>query len=293
MEITQKSTWPKKPTGVIDWEAVFEHPEVGLISLISDARSIHTLRESTIFVIKHLYARKDDPEHVKSFVSELKVLLPDEAPEETLPKITKSVIVILRQIKNERIQKAEEYVQQQTHASTDVTEAAHDNVSQEADNPLAPRPSIERRKAAEHKPPIIKQTSKNPPLVTYLKVLVGAVIAITIAFLVINNVMEEKVQEPAVIFIDQMKAVAAGEEVNVHIYGGALSSGQKDGNRFVLAEGVPGEKCQGAAWVLLNKGGIVINGVYPRQISPMILKDLCHSSGAKASLLWYPKGSAK
>jgi len=290
MEITQKSTWPKKPSGVVDWEAVFEHPERGLISLISDAHSIHTLRESTIFVIRHLYARKDDPAEVERFIGELNVLLPDDAPEEALPKIMETVVAILRQIKNERIHKAEEYVRQNALNDAEAEpEIVQEPPPQATDTRSVAGPAFERRHATIHKPPRIKHPPKKKPVVKYLLLFAAMIVATVTGYVVIDNAAHEKAEEPVVVFMGQMKAAVNGEPIKEHIFGGTLSAGQREGKHYALAEGVPAKDCQGAAWVLLNRGTVVINGVFPRQISPKILKDLCNSKGTFASLMWFPK----
>ncbi|MCH7832342.1 MAG: hypothetical protein IIC55_05665 [Proteobacteria bacterium] len=107
-----KKTWPKTEAGTIDWEVVFENPETGLIPLISGAKSAGALRDSALAVIKLLYTHKDDPPEIERFTVELQSLIPDDTPEHFLPRLVEGVTAILRQIKDERIRKAEEYAGQ-------------------------------------------------------------------------------------------------------------------------------------------------------------------------------------
>ncbi len=105
-----KKTWPKTEAGTIDWEVVFENPETGLIPLISGAKSAGALRDSALAVIKLLYTQKDDPPEIKRFTVELQSLIPDDTPEHFLPRLVEGVTAILRQIKDERIRKTEEFI---------------------------------------------------------------------------------------------------------------------------------------------------------------------------------------
>ncbi len=105
-----KATWPKTKAGTIDWEVVFENAETGLIPFISKAKSATALRDSALAVVKLLYTREDDPPEIERFTAELQDLIPDDVPEEALPRMAEGITTILRQIKDDRIRKAEEYV---------------------------------------------------------------------------------------------------------------------------------------------------------------------------------------
>ena len=105
----KKPDWPQTPGGTTDWEVVFEDSQSGLIPMILQAKTAHALRESTLVVIRQLYTRKDDPPEVERFTRELDGLIPDDTPSTSLPKVSEGVTAILRQIKTERIRKAEEF----------------------------------------------------------------------------------------------------------------------------------------------------------------------------------------
>ncbi len=95
-------------TGTIDWEVMFENAETGLIPLISGAGSARALRDSALAVVKLLYTRKDDSPELERLTAELQGLIPNDTPENALPRIVEGVTAILRQIKDDRIHKAEE-----------------------------------------------------------------------------------------------------------------------------------------------------------------------------------------
>jgi hypothetical protein len=105
----QDQSWPKTAAGTADWEVVFEDPDTGLLALVGQASSPAALRECAILIIARLYARKDDPEEVARFTWEISVLIPDHLGSEDLAGITQAVTILLRKIKDFRIQKAAEH----------------------------------------------------------------------------------------------------------------------------------------------------------------------------------------
>ena len=110
-DTTGKSAWPKTMDDTIDWEAVFENPDTGLIALLSQAQSAHALRDISLAIVKQLYTRKNDPAEIKKFTSELQSLIPDEISNDLLPGLIDGVVAILHLIKDERIRKAAEFVE--------------------------------------------------------------------------------------------------------------------------------------------------------------------------------------
>jgi len=283
MTEADKSTWPKLPSGTIDWETVFEDPAKGLIPLISRAHTANALREMTILVIKKLYARKDDPAEVERFVAQLSEMLPDDTPDQALPKILEAVVAILRQIMNERIRIAETYSKEKA-------------LKQETDN--QERKSAEKsERRIKHRAHELEEEQERERktrriIVIGLSILVVGVIG-GAAFFMLQEKSAPTSQEQSLQFIQQMKDAAVKEPSGTHVFGGSLRIGQSAGRNFIAATSVPQEACRSAAWVLLNRGTIVINGVLPSKISPRILKELCEKGGSQASLTWFPKKTDK
>ena len=105
-----KESWPKAPDGTTDWEVVFEGEENGLIPLIAQARSPQILRDCALVTIKMLLSRDNDSDNVARSTSELTELVPDDAKYHQLDFFTNAVTIVLREIKQERIELAREYI---------------------------------------------------------------------------------------------------------------------------------------------------------------------------------------
>lgn len=110
MSELNKPAWPQTPDGTTDWETVFEDPQGGLIPLISKAQSRQALRECARVVIQQLFTRKGDADDVARFTEQLDEALSDIDDEEDLGTVLASVILLLRNIKDERTEKARLYV---------------------------------------------------------------------------------------------------------------------------------------------------------------------------------------
>ena len=173
--------WPKTSDGTTDWEAVFEDAEGGLIPLIAQANSPQALRECAIVTIQMLFSRDNDAENVTNLTSELNELVPDDAQAHQLDFFGKAITTVLRQIKQERIDLAEEYVK---NKKLEEEEKAAD-VSKEA---AAPKPSdapsepsnTERRSPRKTNKPSLKKPKKKPPLSPIWSIAAAAVLAIAL-----------------------------------------------------------------------------------------------------------------
>jgi hypothetical protein len=172
-----KDGWPKTSDGTTDWEAVFEAPEGGLIPLIAQANSPQTLRECAIVTIQMLYSRDNDAENVTNLTSELNELVPDDAKPHQLDFFSNAITSVLRQIKQERIDLAEEYVKNKKldeEKPADVPET----VAPEPSN-APPEPSnIERRSPRKTNKPSIKKAKKKLGLSPIWSIAAAAVLAI-------------------------------------------------------------------------------------------------------------------
>jgi len=286
MTESEKSTWPKLPSGTIDWETVFEDPVKGLVPLISQAQTATALRDMTVLVIKKLYARKDDPAEVERFVIQLSEMLPDDTPVQALPKVLNAVTGILRQVRDERIRIAAEYSEEKARKQEADDQEAEEKRSAERS---------ERRK--RHRTKELEREEKEKAKTIRLMLIGGFLIVSAIigaaAFFFLKGQEPPSSQELSMQFIEQMKDAAVNEPPATHIHGGDLRIGQNAGRKFVSASAVPVYTCKSAAWVLLNRGTIVINDVLPSKVSPGILKELCSKSGTQAKMIWFPKKPEK
>jgi hypothetical protein len=173
-----KAGWLKTSDGTTDWEAVFEAPENGLIPLIAQANSPQALRECAIVTIQMLFSRDNDAENVTNLTTELNELVPDDAKSQQLDVFSNAITSVLRQIKQERIELAEEYVKnkklEEEENAPDVPVAA------------APEPSValpeptntERRSPRKTNKPSLKNAKKRRRISPIISITAAAVIAI-------------------------------------------------------------------------------------------------------------------
>ncbi len=260
-----KKTWPKTAAGTIDWEVVFEDPETGLIPLISGAKSAGALRDSALAVIKLLYTKKDDPPEIERFTAELQSLIPDDTPEHFLPRLVEGVTAILRQIKDERIRKAEEYI-----------------------NPEGVIEAVKKRDARKHTEQAKKKKSR-----TIARIAGAAAVAIVGIIVYLAAPWEEKEKSAILTLIDQMKAAAAGDAVETHVFQGRLQAEVKGELLGITVFNIPPDACSSAAWYFINRGSVVINGQMPKRVSPYILTELCGANPSNTTLIWVTKPTAE
>ena len=105
-----KEGWPKTRDGTTDWEAVFEAPDSGLIPLILQANTPQALRDCAIVTIQMLFSRENDSGDVTRITRDLADLVPDNTPDYRLRHCMNEITGLLRRLKQERIELAQEYV---------------------------------------------------------------------------------------------------------------------------------------------------------------------------------------
>ena len=290
MTDTPETRWPKLPGGAIDWEKAFEDPETGLISLILKAHSPAALRECAIAVITQIYARQDDPSEVEHFVDQLKTLVPDQVPPKDLSRIADAVADILRQIKADRIHKVLEF---------EAAKAAAPAVAApEVAAPTAVEVSAKPREDRRSKSAPVKLTALTKAAVARKKRRIKLIAGGIATALVVGGIgiatyvadaPQREVRRKAVLLVEQIQAVARGEAIGTHVYGGAIRAGRVGEYSTVVVEGLNSKQCASAGWVFVNKGSIMINGVMPGHASLATLNALCGGSSALATLTWIPR----
>ncbi len=305
MTETAKPSWPKLPNGTTDWEAVFEDPVSGLIPLIGQARTAAALRQCTALVIEQLHTRKNDPDVVARFISQLDEMVPDGTPEAMLPKISAAISGILRQIKDDRVAKAAAHVSAKAVApsTAETGGAAADEEPQgtEPDSPDYPDPIDrieanddfeERRQDGDEDgdiPIFLLEETKSPPYGLYTGIGAAALAAAALVFYLVAVPSEPTDAETNKLFIRQMEAAAGGKAVEEHVFGGALTVGTLAGRTAVTAAAVPNGACQSIAWSLAARGHVMISGVMPKRVQPAVLKELCTKKLLGATLVWLPR----
>jgi len=107
----EKLPWPLTPDGVTDWEFVFEDSETGFIALLGHATTADALKDCAIVIVQNLFIRDDDGDNVMKFIIELNKVFPyDDDGSGDFSVMQDETTELLRKIKDERKQKAEEYL---------------------------------------------------------------------------------------------------------------------------------------------------------------------------------------
>lgn len=272
MAKSKPTSWPKTPSGTTDWETVFEHPETGLIPIILKAPTPMALRECTRVVVENLHTKPDDDAEIKRFIAELKILVPDSTPAGTLPVVGDAVAKVLRNIKDERKEKAARF----EAAQRDKTKRTPAKLTA----PTKSRTGAKSTKASSRWPLALGG--------------VGAVaVAAVAAYLIFGRDDTPEEAVPNLVLLDEIKRAARGEGPPTHVFGGALTLGQRAGHTMVTADKVPVDACMSVTWPLSNKGNIVIGNVMPRRVSLGVLRKLCSQSGATTTVIWIPRKPKK
>lgn len=269
--VASKPNWPKTPAGATDWEVVFEAPESGLIALISGAQSATALRKTTLVIVEKLYVRDDDPSEIERFTAEISAMIPDNLPAQDLPLIADAVAGILRQIKTGRIECAAAYEAEKAAKAAGF-----------------PDDTIRRRRTFAFQEPPKHFFQRVSPWIWGPGI--AAVAVGTIALIYFGGLGgDAKRLLPSQQLANEMAAVARGEPLGAHVFGGALESGRRRGRAFVTAKTVPATACVSAGWVLLSRGTVVINGKLPGRVSQTLLTELCKQKPEGAEIMWFPK----
>lgn len=108
MSDNPKAAWPKTPDGTIDWEVVFEDPNTGLIPLVERVRSSEALHSSGEVIFSKLFTRKNDAEARAQMIFRLDEVI---AAGGSVEDMTAQVVGLMREVKDERIEKARVYVE--------------------------------------------------------------------------------------------------------------------------------------------------------------------------------------
>lgn len=104
-------SWPMTREGELDWEAVFEAPDTGLIAVVEQAKSRRALKDCARTVIRLLFLREVDAERREAFETLLDELVDEKTPlgdhaDTVVGEAKQKVVWVLRQIKRDRTERA-------------------------------------------------------------------------------------------------------------------------------------------------------------------------------------------
>jgi|GEM_PF-2332319 len=101
------SSRPIKSDGSIDWEQVFEHPNIGFVPLIQQATTIRGLELCSREIVDKLFVRDTDSEKRAAFQHILDHLFADSTDVHSdLQDLRTRVLMVMRQVKIERKKRA-------------------------------------------------------------------------------------------------------------------------------------------------------------------------------------------
>lgn len=103
---------PEAVHGTIDWEAFFEHPSDGVIPLLQQAGSRHTLMQCSVVVVESLFTRRNDCERRDAFLRIVgDIIGPPEATSDTMDRAKSQLAKVFRHIKEDRLARAQAYIE--------------------------------------------------------------------------------------------------------------------------------------------------------------------------------------
>jgi len=109
MADSPKAAWPKTPDGTTDWQVVFEDPTAGFIPLILKGQSPEAIKMGATVIIQKLFTRRNDVDLCAQYITRLGDII--TTADGDMERISFRVSMLLREIKDERIELARVYVE--------------------------------------------------------------------------------------------------------------------------------------------------------------------------------------
>ena len=262
-----KASWPKTPGGTVDWEAVFEDPETGLLAQFQRVVTPQAMRDSAIATIKLLFARKGDEEEAERLIGELTEIIPDDLTSERIELVRYAIIATFRQIKEFRQKKAAEFELAKASKAKDAERRAAEQSRQSIKKTLAEKRKRTRRMAAA----------------AAILVLVG--IGTGAYFYLRGPNYPPRADQ---ILLQQMKTAASGGAGRVHVYGGSLQTRRYFADVSVIAENVPIDACASVGNNLVKTGIFTVNGDLLNYASMDAARSICEKAKAPIRITWMP-----
>jgi hypothetical protein len=284
-----KDDWPKTEHGTVNWDVVFESPKDGLLTLINQAQTPKALLEISIVIIQKIYTRKDDPAKVEQFIQELTELIPEDMPEESLADIIGVVTTLLRQIKDFRIQKAQEHINKV--AADKIVAAATNLVENQPELRLATdRRKADRRstKRFDERHKFSARRKKTNPVKTY-GIVFGLMAVAGFAMYVFSGVkLPQTEQAMGGILMQEINQAALTKKGGKHVFGGDIRVDTSLNKTMLTIIGVPRSQCFRLVRTLQRRGEVYVNGTHARQMKAIQIKDKCSDSGTFSDLTFAP-----
>lgn len=275
--------WPKTAFGTVCWELVFENPNNGLVPVALATLTPEELKDTTLQIIAHLFPRDADDVEIAKFTKQFNLLIPDDTPDSALPALKDGVALILREIRDFRMERARDYELSQMEAP-DQTHAE----LEKAENGVFERRAVvpESLLTAD-----ALKARKIPLAIGAAAIAAGMAFFLSLGDDPLESVTAMISPPTLEAFLVEMKQASADKTTRTHVFGGLLHVSEATGRTTVTASGVPRVICMSATRNLLRSGTILINGQYSQKLEMEQLTRLCAAAGTTAQLTWRPEAA--
>lgn len=102
--------WPLNDDGTVDWETVFEDPDIGLITYVQRARTLVALGQCAHVIVQSLFIRDEDGPYREAFNTMVDEII-SGVEDKDADHARETLIKLIREIKANRIKHARNYLQ--------------------------------------------------------------------------------------------------------------------------------------------------------------------------------------
>ena len=102
-------SWPHKEDGTVDWDTVFEDPDIGLITYVEGARSLTALGQCAHVIVQSLFIRDQDGPYRDAFNTMVDEIIASADDKDT-DHARETLLKLLREIKANRVKHAQNYL---------------------------------------------------------------------------------------------------------------------------------------------------------------------------------------
>jgi len=100
-------SWPRQDNGTVDWESVFEDPDIGLVAYLKAAETIPSLGLCAHVLVQSLFIREGDIAYRMSFNAAIDEVIHSSRSEE---QARERLLRLIVEIKANRIHYASDYL---------------------------------------------------------------------------------------------------------------------------------------------------------------------------------------
>lgn len=102
-------SWPHKDDGTIDWDVVFDDPDIGLVPYVERAQSLEALGLCAHIIVHSLFIREQDAAHRDAFNHMIDELIQNTDPADE-QRAHDLVLKLVHEIKANRVKHAQNYL---------------------------------------------------------------------------------------------------------------------------------------------------------------------------------------